>query len=118
MFANCPFTRHAAFASIIGADRVLPNLSRGDLVKSFDQRSFRDPKPAPLRIGRQHRGDERTPRNEQVPASFPQSTFLPRAGNCSRSKHPIELTPTRLLRLSKNLPHDWKKQRRFLGFAA
>jgi CRISPR system Cascade subunit CasC len=29
-----------------------------------DQRSFRDPKPAPLRIGRQHRGNERTPRNE------------------------------------------------------
>ena len=32
--------------------------------------------------------------------------------------HPIELTPTRLLRLSKNLPHDWKEQRRFLDFAA
>jgi site-specific DNA recombinase len=31
---------------------------------------------------------------------------------------PIELTPTRLLRLSKNLPQDWKEQRRFLGFAA
>src|ERR1700737_2732724 len=30
-------------------------------------RSFCDPKPAPLRIGRQHRGDERTPQNEQVP---------------------------------------------------
>ena len=27
------------------------------------------------------------------------------------------LTPSRLLRLSKNLPHDWE-QRRFLGFAA
>jgi hypothetical protein len=26
-------------------------------------------------------------------------------------RHPIELTPTRLLRLSKNLPHDWKEQR-------
>ena len=25
---------------------------------------------------------------------------------------------TRLLRLSKNLPHDWEKQRCFLGFAA
>jgi hypothetical protein len=25
------------------------------------------------------------------------------------------LTPSRLLRLSKNLPHDWKEQRRFLG---
>jgi site-specific DNA recombinase len=33
-------------------------------------------------------------------------------------RHPIELTPTRLLRLSKNLPHDWKEQRGFLGFAA
>jgi site-specific DNA recombinase len=33
-------------------------------------------------------------------------------------RHPIELTPTRLLRLSRNLPHDWKEQRRFLGFAA
>ena len=33
-------------------------------------------------------------------------------------RHPIELTPTRLLRLSKNLPHDWKEHRRFLGFAA
>jgi hypothetical protein len=25
---------------------------------------------------------------------------------------------SRLLRLSKNLPHDWKEQRCFLGFAA
>jgi site-specific DNA recombinase len=33
-------------------------------------------------------------------------------------RHPIELTPTRLLRLSKNLPHDWSEQRRLLGFAA
>ena len=33
-------------------------------------------------------------------------------------RQPIELTPTRLLRLSKDLPHDWKEQRRFLGFAA
>jgi chromate transport protein ChrA len=31
-------------------------------------------------------------------------------------RQPIELTPTRLLRLSKNLPHDWKEQRCFLGF--
>ena len=28
------------------------------------------------------------------------------------------LTPSRLLRLSKSLPHDWKKQRCFLCFAA
>ena len=33
-------------------------------------------------------------------------------------RHPIELTPAQLLRLSKNLPHDWKEQRRSLGFAA
>ena len=32
-------------------------------------------------------------------------------------RQPIELTPTRLLRLSKNLPHDWHEQRHFLGFA-
>src|ERR1700720_4662302 len=31
---------------------------------------------------------------------------------------PNALTPSRLLRLSKNLPHDWKEQRCFLGFAA
>jgi site-specific DNA recombinase len=48
------------------------------------------------------------------------------AGQCSHlapeilgallaGRHPIELTPTRLLRLSKNLPHNWKEQRRFLG---
>jgi site-specific DNA recombinase len=28
------------------------------------------------------------------------------------------LTPNRLPRLSKDLPHDWKEQRCFLGFAA
>jgi site-specific DNA recombinase len=33
-------------------------------------------------------------------------------------RHPIALTPTRLLWLSKDLPHDWLEQRRFLGFAA
>jgi site-specific DNA recombinase len=33
-------------------------------------------------------------------------------------RHPIELTPTRPLQLSKNLPHDWKEQHCFLGFAA
>jgi hypothetical protein len=30
----------------------------------------------------------------------------------------IELTPTRLLRLSKDLPHDWSEQRHVLDFAA
>jgi site-specific DNA recombinase len=33
-------------------------------------------------------------------------------------RQPIELTPTRLLRLSKHLPHDWSEQRHVLGFAA
>jgi site-specific DNA recombinase len=33
-------------------------------------------------------------------------------------QHPIAPTPTRLLRLSKDLPHDWQEQHRFLGFAA
>ena len=33
-------------------------------------------------------------------------------------RQPIELTPTRLLHLSKDLPHDWNAQRLFLGFAA
>ena len=33
-------------------------------------------------------------------------------------RHPIALTPTRLLRLSKDLLHDWREQRRFRGFAA
>ena len=28
-------------------------------------------------------------------------------------RQPIDLTPTRLLRLSKDLPHDWSEQRRF-----
>ena len=32
-------------------------------------------------------------------------------------RQPIELTPTRLLRLSKDLPHDWSVQGQFLGFA-
>ncbi len=34
------------------------------------------------------------------------------------STSPPKPPSTRLLRLSKNLPHDWKEQRRFLGFAA
>ena len=34
-----------------------------------------------------------------------------------KGRQPIELTPTRLLRVSKDLPHDWSKQRHFLGFA-
>ena len=33
-------------------------------------------------------------------------------------RQPIDLTPTRLLRLSKDLPHDWSEQRHVLGFAA
>ena len=33
-------------------------------------------------------------------------------------RHTIALTPTRLLRRSKDLPHDWQEQRHFLGLAA
>jgi hypothetical protein len=33
-------------------------------------------------------------------------------------RHPIALTPTRLLRPSKDLPHDWQEQHHFLGCAA
>lgn len=32
-------------------------------------------------------------------------------------QHPVELSPTRLIELSKNLPHDWREQRQFLGFS-
>ena len=34
-----------------------------------------------------------------------------------KGRQPIELTPTRLLRLSQDLPHDWSEQGQFLGFA-
>jgi site-specific DNA recombinase len=33
------------------------------------------------------------------------------------SRQPIELTPARLVALSRNLPHDWQEQRRLLGFS-
>ena len=33
-------------------------------------------------------------------------------------RQPIELTPTQLLRLSKDLPHDWSEQRHVLDFPA
>jgi len=32
-------------------------------------------------------------------------------------EQPIELTPTRLVALSRNLPHDWEEQSRLLGFS-
>jgi site-specific DNA recombinase len=32
-------------------------------------------------------------------------------------EQPIELTPTRLVALSRNLPYDWQEQHRFLGFS-
>ena len=37
------------------------------------------------------------------------------AGGLRLTVCPNALTPSRLLRLSKNLPHDWKEQRCFLG---
>jgi site-specific DNA recombinase len=30
---------------------------------------------------------------------------------------PVELTPSRLVMFSRNLPHDWQEQRRLLGCA-
>ncbi len=33
-------------------------------------------------------------------------------------QHPVELSATRLVKLSKDLPHDWHQQRRVLGFSA
>jgi hypothetical protein len=32
-------------------------------------------------------------------------------------QQPVELTPARLVTLSRTLPHDWQEQRRLLGFA-
>ncbi|MGJ0507603.1 MAG: hypothetical protein ACR652_10820 [Methylocystis sp.] len=32
-------------------------------------------------------------------------------------QHPVELTPTRLIALSRGLPHDWREQKRVLGFS-
>jgi hypothetical protein len=31
---------------------------------------------------------------------------------------PVELSATRLVKLSKDLPHDWRAQRQVLGFSA
>ena len=32
-------------------------------------------------------------------------------------QHPVELTPTRLITLSRGLPHNWQEQKRVLGFS-
>lgn len=32
-------------------------------------------------------------------------------------RHPVDLMPTRLLRRSKDLPHDWQEPARFLNLA-
>jgi site-specific DNA recombinase len=32
-------------------------------------------------------------------------------------QRPVALTAARLIKLSRNLPHDWQEQRRLLGFA-
>ena len=37
--------------------------------------------------------------------------------DCIEGRQPVELTPTRLLKLGKDLPHDWSAQRTHLGFA-
>ncbi len=33
-------------------------------------------------------------------------------------QQPVELSATRLVQLSKDLPHDWHQQRSVLGFSA
>ena len=38
--------------------------------------------------------------------------------NTMVGQQPVELSATRLVQLSKNLPHDWHAQRQVLGFAA
>jgi site-specific DNA recombinase len=37
--------------------------------------------------------------------------------DCIHGRQPVELSPTRLLKLGQSLPHDWSEQRRHLGFA-
>ena len=37
--------------------------------------------------------------------------------DCIEGRQPVELTPTRLIKLGKDLPHDWSAQRTHLGFA-
>jgi site-specific DNA recombinase len=37
--------------------------------------------------------------------------------DCIEGRQPVELTPTRLIKLGKDLPHDWSAQRMHLGFA-
>ena len=46
------------------------------------------------------------------------SSLPPRLSALLAGSQSNALTPSRLLRLSKNLPHDWKEQRCFLCFAA
>ena len=59
---------------------------------------------------------------EDITASKVQTVVVYKVDRLTRSllagSQSNALTPSRLLRLSKNLPHDWKEQRRFLGFAA
>lgn len=38
--------------------------------------------------------------------------------DCLEGRQPIDLSPTRLLQLGKDLPFDWVEQRTYLGFAA
>jgi hypothetical protein len=38
--------------------------------------------------------------------------------DCLEGRQPIDLSPTRLLKLGKDLPLDWTEQRAYLGFVA
>jgi hypothetical protein len=55
------------------------------------------------------------PRNRQGPPHFDCPIWL--LTSCALLKGRQPLTPARLLRLSKDLPHDWNEQGQFLGFA-
>jgi hypothetical protein len=89
--------------------------------RQSDPGGLRDPKPAPLWIARSIEAmSARLGMNTFRLTSLVRLSYL--APGVIRAflagRHPIALTPTRLLRLSKDLPHDWREQRRFLGFAA
>ena len=38
--------------------------------------------------------------------------------DCLEGRQPIDLSPTRLVKLGKDLPLDWAEQRTYLGFVA
>src|SRR5580693_4699169 len=57
-----------------------------------------------------------TPFTSACPPSLPSvpTSRATRVTSPAKGRQPIELTPTRLLRLNKDLPHDWSQQRHVL----